>query len=208
MSEHYFTKKPTSPLQMTLVSYLYKGYQLSFTCASGVFSAKRIDTATALLLKHAILVDGWDVLDIGCGNGIIGISIKKAYPNCHVTLSDINKRALYISRKNALLNEVSVKILESDVYNAIGNRVFATIITNPPHHAGRDIIYNIIDEAPAHLKANGMLQIVAWHNKGGKMLEKKMLKVFGNVNVLAKKGGIRVYCSEVRKWQKIQKNSL
>lgn len=195
MREHYFTKTPSSALRTTHISFSFHNQKISLLCASGVFSAKRIDTATALLLKHAILLDGWDVLDIGCGSGIIGISIKKAYSKCHVTLSDINKRALAISRKNALLNDISVDILESDIYNAMGNMVFDTIITNPPHHAGRDVVYSIIDGAPAHLKANGMLQLVARHNKGGRMLEKKMLEVFGNVNVLAKKGGIRVYCS-------------
>jgi 16S rRNA G1207 methylase RsmC len=39
------------------------------------------------------------------------------------------------------------------------------------------------------------LQLVARHQKGGKMLEKKMQEVFGNTETLAKKGGFRVYLS-------------
>ena len=47
------------------------------------------------------------------------------------------------------------------------------------------------------IKKKGTLQIVARHNKGGKNLSEKMEEVFGNVKVLAKKRGYRVYLSQV-----------
>jgi 16S rRNA G1207 methylase RsmC len=56
-------------------------------------------------------------------------------------------------------------------------------------------VYKIIEEAFLHLNKNGFLQLVATHNKGGAMLEKKMKEVFGNVETLTKKSGFRVYCS-------------
>jgi 16S rRNA G1207 methylase RsmC len=61
--------------------------------------------------------------------------------------------------------------------------------------AGRKICYKIIEEAKKHLKKNGTLQLVARHQKGGKMLEKKMQEAFGNVEAIAKKSGFRVYLS-------------
>lgn len=168
---------------------------MTFLCASGVFSSKQIDTATSLLLDHAQVQDGWEVLDLGCGIGVIGISVKKAFSSCTVTLSDVNQRALQFAQKNAKKNSVAVDVLESDLYTAFSEKQFDAIITNPPHHAGRDLLYKLITEAPLHLKPNGVLQLVASHNKGGAMLEKKMKEIFGNVSTLVKKGGFRVYCS-------------
>ena len=46
-----------------------------------------------------------------------------------------------------------------------------------------------------YLKKNGLLQLVARHQKGGKSLEKKMKEVFGNVKVVSRKSGYRVYVS-------------
>ncbi len=195
MPEHYFTKKPVSRLKTTAIPFTFHGKTLTFTCVSGVFSATKIDAATQLLLEHCQIQDGWDVLDLGCGIGVVGVSIKKAYSHCYVVLSDVNKRALHFAALNAKQNKVEVEIVDSNLYHAFLERQFDTIITNPPHHAGREVVYQIIAEAPLHLKQNGLLQLVAKHQKGGAMLEKKMKEIFGNVMVLAKKGGFRVYCS-------------
>ena len=111
-------------------------------------------------------------------------------------MTDVNERALTISRKNAHKNHVSLEIIESDLYKKLIGRTFDVIISNPPHHAGRDLVYQLIEETPQYLKSNGTLQIVAQHNKGGAMLEKKMKEIFGNVSVLGKKAGFRVYCSK------------
>ena len=195
MAEHYFSKKPTSPLRTTSVSFSFRGHEMKFLCASGVFSSEKIDTATALLLAHAQIEDGRDVLDLGCGIGVIGISIKKAFLSSSVTLSDVNQRALQFAQKNAKKNRVDVAVVESDLFSAFSGKQFDTIITNPPHHAGRELLYKLISEAPLYLKSGGVLQLVASHNKGGSMLEKKMKETFGNVSTLVKKGGFRVYCS-------------
>jgi 16S rRNA G1207 methylase RsmC len=195
MVEHYFTQKPTSPLKTTTVSFSYRGKDMKFLCASGVFSSEKIDSATALLLDNAKIEEGRDVLDLGCGIGVIGISIKKTFPSCAVVLSDVNQRALEIAKRNAKTNHVDVVVAESDLYTAFSEKQFHVIITNPPHHAGRELLYKLITDAPSYLKPDGLLQLVASHNKGGAMLERKMKEIFGNVSTLAKKGGFRVYCS-------------
>ncbi len=196
MGEHYFIRKPTSRVQTTTISFSFKGKLLSFICVSGVFSSRKIDVATALLLEHAYIEEDWDVLDLGCGVGVIGISMKNAFPATHIVLSDVNKRALQFAALNAKQNKAEVEVVESDGYAAFSARQFDTIITNPPLHAGRALVYRLIEEAPLYLKKNGLLQLVAKHKKGGAMLEKKMKEVFGNVSVLVKKGGFRVYCSK------------
>lgn len=137
----------------------------------------------------------WDVLDLGCGIGVVGIAIKKSFAKCNVVLTDINKRAVMVAKRNAKQNNVEVKIKQGDMYTKIKDK-FDTILFNPPQHAGKDICMQMIQDSVKFLKKNGLLQVVARHNKGGKSFEKKMKEVFGNVKDIAKKGGFRIYVSE------------
>jgi 16S rRNA (guanine1207-N2)-methyltransferase len=196
MEEHYYSKEQKSKVITTPISFSFQGKTLQLTCVSGTFSAKGIDFASSLLLHHAKVEDGWDVLDLGCGIGVIGICIKKAFPTCAVVMSDVNQRALTFAEKNAKKNKLSVEIVASDLYDKFSGRTYDTIISNPPHHAGRAVVFGVIDGAPTHLKKGGYLQLVAKHSKGGKMIQKKMEEVFGNCETLVKKGGVRVYCSQ------------
>ncbi|MBI5072930.1 class I SAM-dependent methyltransferase [Candidatus Woesearchaeota archaeon] len=197
--EHYFTREPKSRLKTTDVAFSFRNHSLSFLCASGVFSSTEIDPATQLLLEATEIQPNTNILDLGCGIGVIGISIKKAEPTCNVTLSDVNKRALKVSRQNAEKNKVTVDVLESDCYAAFAEKEkkeFDLIITNPPHHAGRELVYKMITEALPHLKRGGFFQLVAKHKKGGKMLQKKMEEVFGNAEIILRGSGLCVYRSK------------
>ncbi len=194
--EHYFTQSPKSRVKTTEVSFSFQNHAMLFICASGVFSSTQIDNATQLLLEATEIEPNTDILDLGCGIGVIGISIKKAEPRCTVTLSDVNRRALKTSRENAQKNKVTVEVVESDCYTALKEKEFDLIITNPPHHAGRDLVYKMIAEAPQHLKKGGFLQLVAKHQKGGKMLQKKMEETFGNVEIVTRGSGFCVYRSK------------
>jgi len=63
------------------------------------------------------------ILDIGCGYGFIGITIAKI-KNAQVTMCDINKRALHLSEKNVIENNVTKKcqVLESNIYENITDK--------------------------------------------------------------------------------------
>jgi len=53
----------------------------------------------------------------------------------------------------------------------------------------------MIEQGKEHLKTNGSFWLVARHQKGGKMLEKKMEEVYGNVETVERQSGFRVYKS-------------
>ena len=50
------------------------------------------------------------MLDLGCGYGVIGIVLKKLYPNSAVTMAEINPRSLELAQENAQRNEVEVQL--------------------------------------------------------------------------------------------------
>jgi len=195
--EHYYSEKPTSKLRIKEIEVKLKGNTLKFYTGSGVFSIGRIDKGTWLLIESCVIEPNWKILDLGCGYGVIGIAIAKAFPSAYVTMTDINQRAVKLSKINIGLNaEQNIEGRQSDLYNNIKEK-FNAILVNPPQLAGKKLCFEIIEKAKEHLEKNGLLQLVARHNKGGKELEKKMNEVFGNVQSIAKKGGYRVYMSEI-----------
>lgn len=71
------------------------------------------------------------VLDLGCGSGYIGLSIKQQL-NCQVTLSDIDMNAIQQTVENAHLNNLDVKIVHSDMFENITGK-YNLVISNPPY---------------------------------------------------------------------------
>lgn len=195
-TEHYFTEKPTSALEIKKVYVQVHHHSFEFMTASGVFSFGRVDTGSILLAENALIKPQWKVLDVGCGWGFVGIVIKKIFPSTDVTLTDINERALKMAKQNAKLNNVKVTLLQGNLYEPVKGMKFDAILTNPPMKAGRELCYQIIEQARGHLEKGGLLQLVALHNRGGAMLEKKMKDIFGNVETIARKSGFRVYMSK------------
>jgi release factor glutamine methyltransferase len=77
--------------------------------------------------------DEISVLDLCCGSGCIGISLKKAIPKAHVVLSDISDEALLVASRNAVKNDVNVEIVKSDFFENLRGRKFDIIVSNPPY---------------------------------------------------------------------------
>ena len=75
-------------------------------------------------------------LDLCCGSGCIGISLKKERPAWQMAYSDISREALAITRKNhqSILGEAAGEFIHSDLFAAIAaEQIFDTIISNPPY---------------------------------------------------------------------------
>jgi len=72
------------------------------------------------------------VLDIGTGSGAIAITIAKEI-NAKVTAVDISRKALRVARKNAKLNQINVRFLQSNLFSKLNNEKFDVIISNPPY---------------------------------------------------------------------------
>lgn len=192
---HYYSKKQTSRINLKKILVKVKNREFELYSASGIFSKDKLDKGTKLLIENCVIEQYWKVLDFGCGIGVIGIAVKLLNPSTEIMMSDINQRAVMISKKNTNLHNLDIKVIKSDLYSKITDK-FDTILVNPPQTAGRDICFQIIDNAKDHLKEKGLLQLVARHNKGGSVLEKRMKHVFGNVRQIAKGSGYRVYVSE------------
>ncbi|MDQ3048955.1 MAG: peptide chain release factor N(5)-glutamine methyltransferase [Bacteroidota bacterium] len=75
------------------------------------------------------------ILDIGTGSGCIAISLKKNLTGAEVSAIDISTDALDIAKRNALLNNVSVNWIESDILSGTFplKSPVDIIVSNPPY---------------------------------------------------------------------------
>lgn len=192
--EHYYSEQQKSLLKIKKIRQKIKGIEFEFYTSSGVFSKDKIDKGTLILAENMTVGKNYNVLDIGCGIGVLGIVAAKLF-NTKVVMSDINKRAIMLAKKNITLNKVKAEIYQGDLYENIKQKNFDVILSNPPQTAGKEICFQLIGQSKKYLKKGGSLQLVATHNKGGSSLSSKMQEVFGNVKVIAKKSGYWVYVS-------------
>ncbi|MFA4993400.1 MAG: peptide chain release factor N(5)-glutamine methyltransferase [Candidatus Omnitrophota bacterium] len=144
---------------------------------------------TEILVEQALIrlqeaeIASPKILDLGTGSGCIAVSIAKSLKHADVWASDISSTALQLAGENAALNNVEIKFIKSDLFDALKfkkNR-FDLIISNPPYvsseefHAlakeisfepplalkagedGLDFYRRIISRAEGYLKDNGLL---------------------------------------------------
>ena len=120
---HYFINDDSLKDKEKIIHSEIQGVNLSFLSNSGVFSKDKVDYGTKLLLNN-IDIDGMngDVLDLGCGIGVIGITIKSKNNLVLVDMVDVNERGINLSKYNMKLNGVNTNIFISDVYSNINKK--------------------------------------------------------------------------------------
>ncbi len=159
----------------------------------GVFSHGRLDVGTRLLFQTLDTKIRGQVLDFGCGAGVVATAIGQRWPNTRLTLADISTLALESSRRTLAANGVEGTVLTSDGLANIKGR-FDLIISNPPFHEGVSTAYdtteNFIRASRRFLKPHGEFRIVA-----NNFLRYPAIieETYGHCNVLASGDGFKVY---------------
>ena len=192
MNDHYYTRVPQSESKPIPCDYTYRGIPLSFQTDAGVFSKGEVDTGTRLLLEALPEKMAGEILDLGCGWGVIGISIARKWPETRVTMADVNTRALDLSRENAKRNHAEVTCAESDGMAALKGKAFDAVVTNPPIRAGKQVIYGMFADAAKSLNPGGALYLVIRKQQGAESCMKYLQTIFDSVEKLDKSGGFWV----------------
>ncbi len=189
---HYFINDPNLESKESTYHATLFDMQFKFISDKGVFSQNGLDYGTKALLTNLLLKENTqNILDVGCGIGVIGIILKKKYPELDVTMIDVNLRALELARKNAKLNGAEVDIIVSDLYDNV-NQKFDVVISNPPIRAGKKIIYKLYSDARNHLNDGGSLWIVVRKQHGAKSTVDFLKTLYQTVLVVKKDKGFYI----------------
>jgi 16S rRNA (guanine1207-N2)-methyltransferase len=197
---HYFTVHPKSKMKLGIIHTHLRGIHFEFLTASGVFSKKRVDLGTRLLIESMVLPEEGYVLDVGCGYGAVGIAAATFNPDLRVVMVDVNERAVRLARRNVEINNVqNVVVKHGHLYEPVKGVVFNCVLSNPPVSAGMETVKAIIVEAPKQMASKGLFQMVVKSKVGGKRLHTFFEEAFGNVQILARESGYRVLMSKSNK---------
>ncbi len=83
------------------------------------------------------------ILEMGTGSGIIALHCAKA--GCEVTAADVSQNSLNCARKNAMLNNLNINFIQSDLFSNITDK-YDIIIFNPPYLSGKDAEVLAVDD--------------------------------------------------------------
>lgn len=189
MQTHYFTDNSSLHSNEKTCRYSFMGHIYEFVTDDGVFSKSSIDEGSRVLLEAVSAEDiHGEVLDLGCGYGPIGIIAGTLFPSCHLTMTDINPRAVGLAVRNCAANGVEAKCFVSDGFAGITG-MFDHVLTNPPIRAGKSVIYKMFEDAHMHLHDGGSLYAVIRRKQGAESAVKKFTEVFGNCEVILRSRG-------------------
>jgi 16S rRNA (guanine1207-N2)-methyltransferase len=198
MKEHYYSAKPSSESDESVVKAEITGQEFIFHTDKGVFSKKAVDFGSLLLIEtvKADLETAPDsILDLGCGYGPIGIALAYFYPGSSVEMADINERAVALACKNIAENKISnAKTFVSDGFSKAGSG-YSVIVMNPPIRAGKKTYYPMFEEAIDRLDKNGAFYCVIQKKQGSDSAAEKLRNVFGNCETVDRKAGYRIHKS-------------
>lgn len=179
LAQHYEVEMEDGPLKVVSLP--------------GVFSHGRLDRGSALLLQHIDKLPSGNLLDFGCGAGVLGAAVKRRYPHNNVILLDVDAFAVASSRLTLAANGLEGEVLIGDGIDAAPMEL-NTILSNPPFHVGVHTDYqateNLLRKARQHLKKGGELRLVA-----NSFLRYQPLieEQFGICTVKAEGQGFRIY---------------
>ena len=95
------------------------------------------------------------ILDLGCGSGAIGLTLKSILKDSEVTLTDISKEALEIAKLNANNLNLDVTFIESDWFSNVKLEQYDIIVSNPPYIRTDEEVEEIVKDNEPSLALYG-----------------------------------------------------
>ncbi|MCU7553043.1 methyltransferase [Alteromonas sp. ASW11-19] len=188
------SQRLTSPYPTNWTARLATGQLVSVSNHANVFSRQSLDIGARFLLEHMQVKAGEKVVDLGCGNGVLGLNALALAPDCEVIFADESFMALASAERNVAENFpaqlsqcrfVASNCLESLLQTPDPTPV-NRILCNPPFHQQNaitdHIAWQMFHDSRALLAKGGHLIVVANRHLDYHV---KLKRLFGGVKVLA-----------------------
>lgn len=187
----YFDNDNNIKHNKKIIEFYFNDKKYNLYSDNGVFSKDKFDYGTRLLLDSIDISKlSGNVLDLGCGIGVVGIILGTINENINIDMIDINDRAISLVRDNLILNKVKANVFSSDVYSNV-NKKYDYIITNPPIRAGKEVVRKFLLGGYDYLNDNGILYFVMRKDHGVKSMIKELENKY-NVTIINKDKGFYI----------------
>jgi 16S rRNA (guanine1207-N2)-methyltransferase/23S rRNA (guanine1835-N2)-methyltransferase len=158
---------------------------------ANVFARQQMDIGARLLAAHLPDCESKRVVDLGCGNGVIGLTVLQRTQLAKVTFIDESYMAVANARENVQLNFPErlsdCEFIVSNCLEEVDNQAqFDIVLCNPPFHQQNTITdhiaYQMFDDSKAKLARGGELRII-----GNRHLDypQTLKRLFGGYQVIS-----------------------
>lgn len=138
-----------------------------------VFSQNKLDIGTRLLLAHLPACgDGATILDLGCGNGVVGATMASQFSDGLVIFTDISRAAVASAQQTWAANhgDRPARFLATDLASGVDDESVDAVVINPPFHdqhvVGDETAKRMFAEATRVVKSGGQVRVVGNRHLG------------------------------------------
>ncbi|MDH3534969.1 MAG: methyltransferase [Gammaproteobacteria bacterium] len=157
---------------------------------ASLFSRDRLDRGTRLLIENMPVADRFrQIVDLGCGNGVLGIVAAGFNPHAGLLFSDESYMAVASAAANfgdAFAQTRDAEFAVNDCLHGVAAESRDLVLVNPPFHqqhsVGDALAWRMFKDARRVLRRNGELRIVGNRHLG---YHAKLGKLFGNCDSIA-----------------------
>jgi len=157
---------------------------------ANVFSHRKLDIGTRLLLEQLpIVANGATVVDLGCGNGVLGTSLGRTFHEGSVTFCDISHAAISSAEATWASNlgdDSRARFLAGDLASDVADGSVDVVLVNPPFHdqhvIGDETAGRMFVDARRILRDGGELRVIGNRHLG---YHKRLKAIFGNLDTVA-----------------------
>ncbi|WP_171168309.1 methyltransferase [Streptomyces sp. I05A-00742] len=157
---------------------------------AGVFCADRLDIGTRFFLNHLPRRRGVErVVDLGCGNGVVGTAAAVANPDAVLLFTDESHQAVASAKATFRANTGAVRTAEFVVGDALSTTAPGSVdlvLNNPPFHSHQattdTTAWRMFTGSRRALRQGGELWVVGNRHLGYHV---KLRRIFGNCEVVA-----------------------
>ncbi|MGS0683000.1 methyltransferase [Shewanella sp. 125m-7] len=173
-------------------------FNLQISNLSNVFAANKLDIGARIMLDNMPKGEFKSIVDLGCGNGILGLHAKQVFPEAYVHFIDDSEMAVASARENWALNKLDNPALVGeqatfgwdDCLTNMSEGVRPDLILcNPPFHQGEaitdHIAWQMFLDAFRRLKNGGILHVVGNRHLAYHV---KLQRIFKNCTTVASNG--------------------
>lgn len=157
---------------------------------ANVFSRESLDIGTRFFLQHIPQSEKYKtIIDLGCGNGIVGLIAAEKNPDAELTFLDSSFMAVESAResfRSAFKQNRKAIFQTNDCLTGVEKNSADLILNNPPFHqdnaVGDDVAWKMFTQSKRVLKQNGELWVIGNRHLSYHI---KLKKIFGNCEVIA-----------------------